>query len=82
MRKEDLRLAADLTTDMIANMGKEGKNSRILDSFLLHLAGGWPHMDGRNLINPLPGIGAQVKPLWAVVGCAAGGRQIFSCWVG
>ncbi len=26
MRKEDLRLAAGLTTNMIANMGKEGKN--------------------------------------------------------
>ncbi len=26
MRKEDLRLAASLTTNMIANMGKEGKN--------------------------------------------------------
>ncbi len=25
MRKEDLRLAAGLTTNMIANMGKEGK---------------------------------------------------------
>ncbi|NBI73341.1 TnpV protein [Clostridiaceae bacterium] len=26
MRKEDLRLAAGLTTNMIANMGKEGKH--------------------------------------------------------
>lgn len=26
MRKEDLRLAAGLTTNMIADMGKEGKN--------------------------------------------------------
>ena len=26
MRKEDLRLAAGLTTNMIANMSKEGKN--------------------------------------------------------
>lgn len=26
MRKEDLRLAAGLTTNIIANMGKEGKN--------------------------------------------------------
>ena len=29
MRKEDLRLAAGLTTNMIANMGKEGKNIRM-----------------------------------------------------
>ena len=27
MRKEDLRLAAGLTTNMIANMGKEGKHT-------------------------------------------------------
>jgi len=27
MRKEDLRIAAGLTTNMIANMGKEGKTS-------------------------------------------------------
>lgn len=29
MRKEDLRLAAGLTTNMIANMSKEGKNIRM-----------------------------------------------------
>ncbi len=39
-----------------------------LDSLLLHLAGGWPHVDGGDFINPLSGIGAQVKPFRAVVG--------------
>ena len=29
MRKEDLRLAAGMTTNMIANMSKEGKHSNI-----------------------------------------------------
>ena len=39
-----------------------------LDSFLLHLADGWPHMDSGDFINPLSGIGAQVKAFRAVVG--------------
>ena len=44
----------------IANVG--------LDSFLLHLAGGWPQVDGGDFINPLSGIGEQVKPFRAVIG--------------
>ena len=39
-----------------------------LDSFLLHLADGWPHVDGGDLVNALSGIGTKVKPLRAVVG--------------
>ncbi len=58
MRKEDLRLAAGLTTNMIANMGKEGKHismdtlARIFEALgcgiadVIELADGRPSDEG------------------------------------
>jgi DNA-binding Xre family transcriptional regulator len=60
MRKEDLRLAAGLTTSMIANMGKEGKHismdtlARICETLdcgimdVIELAGDEPSTTGGN----------------------------------
>ena len=52
-RMDCMSRLAVLMSGQIADVG--------LDTFLLHLAGGRSHVDGRDLVNPLSGIGAQVK---------------------